>query len=318
MRCRDGHENADGQRFCGTCGERLSFETVEASQSNVELEATKTESTDDWWQTPRRSSVHQTRANSENPGMPIGPTAPGAVKVKKYPNTAAANRDARRMAQQGWEPQGMAGGGTRRSLGKGIVNKGMASAVLGPLGLFASSRVEQPVIITWIRTPEAAAADERRRHNAAEEAARRQARAAAARAEKTKLREEAKTREAASKRESAEARQAKKLELERARQEAKEEKSLAKSKARADRAQSREAAKEAKALATTSKHAALVQTTSNGVATTLEQQHALTRRPSSGDPGQQPNPPPAWHPDPSGQARLRWWDGTKWTGHISS
>ena len=31
-----------------------------------------------------------------------------------------------------------------------------------------------------------------------------------------------------------------------------------------------------------------------------------------------PAPPPAgWHPDPRGQARLRWWDGTRWTDHTS-
>jgi len=27
--------------------------------------------------------------------------------------------------------------------------------------------------------------------------------------------------------------------------------------------------------------------------------------------------PPGWHPDPSGQSRLRWWDGTQWTEHRS-
>jgi hypothetical protein len=26
-------------------------------------------------------------------------------------------------------------------------------------------------------------------------------------------------------------------------------------------------------------------------------------------------PPPGWHPDPSGQHRFRWWDGTRWTAH---
>jgi hypothetical protein len=26
-------------------------------------------------------------------------------------------------------------------------------------------------------------------------------------------------------------------------------------------------------------------------------------------------PPPGWHPDPSGQHRLRWWDGTRWSEH---
>jgi hypothetical protein len=25
--------------------------------------------------------------------------------------------------------------------------------------------------------------------------------------------------------------------------------------------------------------------------------------------------PPGWYPDPSGQARLRWWDGARWTEH---
>jgi RsiW-degrading membrane proteinase PrsW (M82 family) len=29
-------------------------------------------------------------------------------------------------------------------------------------------------------------------------------------------------------------------------------------------------------------------------------------------------PPPGWHADPWGQARLRWWDGRAWTGHVSA
>ncbi|MCP9622161.1 DUF2510 domain-containing protein [Nocardia otitidiscaviarum] len=28
-------------------------------------------------------------------------------------------------------------------------------------------------------------------------------------------------------------------------------------------------------------------------------------------------PPPGWYPDPSGIARLRWWDGVRWTEHNS-
>jgi hypothetical protein len=27
--------------------------------------------------------------------------------------------------------------------------------------------------------------------------------------------------------------------------------------------------------------------------------------------------PPGWHPDPSGQHRLRWWDGIRWSEHTS-
>lgn len=27
--------------------------------------------------------------------------------------------------------------------------------------------------------------------------------------------------------------------------------------------------------------------------------------------------PPSWQPDPSGQHRLRWWDGTKWTDQVT-
>ncbi len=30
-----------------------------------------------------------------------------------------------------------------------------------------------------------------------------------------------------------------------------------------------------------------------------------------------PLPPPAWHPDPSGEHRLRYWDGAQWTEHTS-
>lgn len=32
---------------------------------------------------------------------------------------------------------------------------------------------------------------------------------------------------------------------------------------------------------------------------------------------QVPVVPPGWHPDPWGTAALRWWDGTRWTGHVS-
>jgi hypothetical protein len=28
-------------------------------------------------------------------------------------------------------------------------------------------------------------------------------------------------------------------------------------------------------------------------------------------------PPPGWHPDPSGLNRWRWWDGQRWTDHVS-
>ncbi|HSS41280.1 MAG TPA: DUF2510 domain-containing protein [Solirubrobacterales bacterium] len=30
-----------------------------------------------------------------------------------------------------------------------------------------------------------------------------------------------------------------------------------------------------------------------------------------------PSRPPDWHPDPKGEARLRYWDGANWTDHIS-
>jgi Protein of unknown function (DUF2510) len=30
-----------------------------------------------------------------------------------------------------------------------------------------------------------------------------------------------------------------------------------------------------------------------------------------------PAPGAGWHPDPHGQARLRWWDGSQWTDHTS-
>jgi hypothetical protein len=33
---------------------------------------------------------------------------------------------------------------------------------------------------------------------------------------------------------------------------------------------------------------------------------------------QQPFPPPGWHPDPSGEPGLRYWDGARWTEHRAS
>jgi hypothetical protein len=33
---------------------------------------------------------------------------------------------------------------------------------------------------------------------------------------------------------------------------------------------------------------------------------------SGWEPTPPPMAPPGWHPDPSGQHRLRWWDGTQW------
>lgn len=31
-----------------------------------------------------------------------------------------------------------------------------------------------------------------------------------------------------------------------------------------------------------------------------------------------PYPPPGWHPDPTGHNRWRWWDGYRWTEHVST
>ncbi|MFL5821712.1 MAG: DUF2510 domain-containing protein [Solirubrobacteraceae bacterium] len=38
---------------------------------------------------------------------------------------------------------------------------------------------------------------------------------------------------------------------------------------------------------------------------------------SAPDAAATPLPPGGWYPDPSGQARLRWWDGQRWTEHTS-
>jgi Protein of unknown function (DUF2510) len=36
---------------------------------------------------------------------------------------------------------------------------------------------------------------------------------------------------------------------------------------------------------------------------------------SGWEPTPPPLAPPGWHPDPSGQHQLRWWDGTGWSEH---
>jgi len=52
----------------------------------------------------------------------------------------------------------------------------------------------------------------------------------------------------------------------------------------------------------------------------LSQQDRLARglapMPSAGP--STPSTPADWYPDPKGEARLRYWDGTGWTDHISS
>jgi hypothetical protein len=37
-----------------------------------------------------------------------------------------------------------------------------------------------------------------------------------------------------------------------------------------------------------------------------------------GAPGPVGGPPPSWYPDPAGHNRWRWWDGQRWTDHVST
>jgi hypothetical protein len=41
-------------------------------------------------------------------------------------------------------------------------------------------------------------------------------------------------------------------------------------------------------------------------------------RPAPARPAESVGPPPGWYPDPQGQARLRYWDGTAWTEQTSA
>jgi hypothetical protein len=51
----------------------------------------------------------------------------------------------------------------------------------------------------------------------------------------------------------------------------------------------------------------------------LSQQDRLARGlpPTSSVTTSAPSSPPDWHPDPKGEARLRYWDGANWTDHTS-
>jgi len=40
--------------------------------------------------------------------------------------------------------------------------------------------------------------------------------------------------------------------------------------------------------------------------------------PPGSEPTPPPPPPPVWSPDPTGRFELRWWDGTRWTEHVST
>jgi hypothetical protein len=201
------------------------------------------------------------------------------VKVKKYRNTAAANRDSLRMAAEGWAPQGMAGGGTRFSLGKGIVNKGAASAVLGPLGLFASSRTEQPVTITWTRTPEAAEAVTRQKQATAAAVAQRRADAAQRRTE-----------------------------ADAARRKAKDDRKVAKQEGHAAKAAQQHGLAHERDLAEEEHPSRTPDGAPNPQLGRVPGQPATP-------PSQQLQASPArgWYADPSGQARSRWWNGKEWT-----
>lgn len=41
-------------------------------------------------------------------------------------------------------------------------------------------------------------------------------------------------------------------------------------------------------------------------------------QPSAGWPLVQPGPPAGWYPDPAGANRWRWWDGYRWSAHVSA
>jgi hypothetical protein len=43
-----------------------------------------------------------------------------------------------------------------------------------------------------------------------------------------------------------------------------------------------------------------------------------TPTPAASAPPPQQNPPADWYPDPHGQARLRWWDGSQWTDQTAN
>lgn len=94
---------------------------------------------------------------AESPPPPISPEpAPQQgrpeIKVKTYPNSSAADRDAKRMVAAGWEQKGMTGGGDRFAGGRAVASV----ALLGPIGLLGN-RKERPLQITWVRSPENAA-----------------------------------------------------------------------------------------------------------------------------------------------------------------
>jgi hypothetical protein len=75
------------------------------------------------------------------------------VKVKTYASARDYERDAPRMASQGWQPQGQSQGGAHLNMGRTVGKSAVGLLVPGGVlwGIVRPSRTKDKITVTWVR-----------------------------------------------------------------------------------------------------------------------------------------------------------------------